>query len=81
VILWGTVVGVLPIVLVRAAVDFTGFRPSFWLDTGLVLVLFLYPLSFAYAVAVSYTHLDVYKRQNPLAGVCGGLGSGQRARI
>lgn len=50
VILWGTVVGVLPIVLVRAAVDFTGFRPSFWLDTGLVLVLFLYPLSFAYAV-------------------------------
>ncbi len=50
VILWGTVVGVLPIVLVRAAVDFTGFRPSFWLDTGLVLVLFLYPLSFAYSV-------------------------------
>jgi len=50
VILWGTVVGVLPIALVRAAVDFTGFRPSFWLDTGLVLVLFLYPLSFAYAV-------------------------------
>src|SRR5260370_23771043 len=52
VILWGRVVGVLPIVLVRAAVDFTGFRPSFWLDTGLVLVLvlFLYPLSFAYAV-------------------------------
>ena len=32
------------------AVDFTGFRPSFWLDTGLVLVVFLYPLSFAYAV-------------------------------
>ncbi len=50
VILWGTLVGVLPIALGRAAVDFTGYRPSFWLDTVLVLVLFLYPLSFAYAV-------------------------------
>jgi phosphoserine phosphatase RsbU/P len=50
VILWGTVVGVLPIVFERVAVDFAGYRPSFWLDTGLVLVIFLYPLSFAYAV-------------------------------
>ncbi|MGB7584624.1 MAG: SpoIIE family protein phosphatase [Terriglobales bacterium] len=50
VILWGTIVGVLPIVLERAAVDFLGYRPSFWLDTSLVLVLFLFPLSFAYAV-------------------------------
>jgi phosphoserine phosphatase RsbU/P len=50
VILWGTVVGVLPIVVERMAIDFVGFRPSFWLDTGLVLVLFVYPLSFAYAV-------------------------------
>jgi hypothetical protein len=44
----GTVAGVLPIVLERMAADFTGHRPSFWLDT--VLVVFLYPLSFAYAV-------------------------------
>jgi phosphoserine phosphatase RsbU/P len=50
VILWGTVVGVLPIVLGRLAVDFAGYHPSFWLDTVLVLVVFLYPLSFAYAV-------------------------------
>jgi len=50
VILWGTVAGVLPIVLERMAVDLAGFRPSFWLDTVLVLVVFLYPLSFAYAV-------------------------------
>ena len=50
VILWGTVAGVLPIVLGRAIADFTGYRPSFWLDTGLVLVLLLYPLSFAYVV-------------------------------
>jgi sigma-B regulation protein RsbU (phosphoserine phosphatase) len=50
VILWGTLAGVLPIVLGRALSDFTGYRPSFWLDTALVLVLLLYPLSFAYAV-------------------------------
>ena len=50
VILWGTLAGVLPIVLARALSDFTGYRPSFWLDTALVLVLLLYPLSFAYAV-------------------------------
>ena len=49
-ILWGTLVGVLPIALERMAVDFAGYRPSFWLDTVLVLVLLLYPLSFAYAV-------------------------------
>jgi len=50
VILWGTLAGVLPIVLARAISDFTGYRPSFWLDTALVLVLLLYPLSFAYVV-------------------------------
>jgi sigma-B regulation protein RsbU (phosphoserine phosphatase) len=50
VILLGTVIGVLPIVFERVAVDFTGFQPPFWLDAVLVIVLFLYPLSFAYAV-------------------------------
>jgi sigma-B regulation protein RsbU (phosphoserine phosphatase) len=50
VILWGTVVGVMPIVLERMAMDFAGYRPSFWVDTVLVLVVSLYPLSFAYAV-------------------------------
>ena len=50
VILWGTIAGVLPILLERIAVDFTGYHPSFWFDTALVLILFVYPLSFAYAV-------------------------------
>lgn len=50
VILWGTLVGFLPIIIERAAVDFFDFRPSFWLDTTLIVVLLLYPLSFAYAV-------------------------------
>jgi sigma-B regulation protein RsbU (phosphoserine phosphatase) len=50
VILLGTVAGVVPIVLERVAVDFGKYHPSFWFDTVLVLVFFLYPLSFAYAV-------------------------------
>ena len=50
VILWGTIAGVLPIVLERVVVDFTGYQPSFWFDTVLVLILLIYPLSFAYAV-------------------------------
>jgi phosphoserine phosphatase RsbU/P len=58
VILWGTIVGVLPIVLERLAVDFAGYRPSFWFDTALILVLSLYPLSFAYAV-VKHRVMDI----------------------
>jgi phosphoserine phosphatase RsbU/P len=50
VILWGTVVGVLPIAAEKAVEDFGGYHPSFWFGEILVLVVFLYPLSFAYAV-------------------------------
>lgn len=58
VILWGTIAGVSPIVLERLAVDFAGYRPSFWFDTALLLVLSLYPLSFAYAV-VKHRVMDI----------------------
>jgi phosphoserine phosphatase RsbU/P len=50
VILWGTVVGVVPIVSEHMAVDFAGYSQPFWLDTALVILVLLYPLSFAYAV-------------------------------
>jgi len=50
VILWGTIAGVLPILIERAAKDMGGFQASFWTDTGVAIVLFLYPLSFVYAV-------------------------------
>ncbi len=50
IILLGTLVGFLPIIVERAAVDFFGFAPSFWLDAAVVVILILYPLSFAYAV-------------------------------
>ena len=50
VIFWGTIAGVLPIVIQRAAHDFVGYQGSFWPDALVGLVLLLYPLSFAYAV-------------------------------
>ena len=50
VILWGTLIGVLPLVVERAAIDFTEYRPSFWVNTILVIICALYPLSFGYAV-------------------------------
>ena len=49
VILWGTIVGVLPIVLERSG-GLRRISSLFLVDTALVLVLSLYPLSFAYAV-------------------------------
>jgi sigma-B regulation protein RsbU (phosphoserine phosphatase) len=49
-ILWGTAVGVVPVVAERAAMDFLDFQPAFWLDTALVVSLALFPLSFAYVV-------------------------------
>jgi phosphoserine phosphatase RsbU/P len=58
VILWGTLLGVLPVVIERAAIDFGGYRPPFWLDTALVLFVLLYPLSFAYAV-VKYRVMEI----------------------
>ena len=50
VILWGTVVAVFPAVVERVAMDFWGFRPSFWVDTSVAILVLLFPLSFAYAV-------------------------------
>ena len=50
VIFWGTVVGVLPVVVVEGARDLLGIQLSFWVDSVTVIILILYPLSFAYAV-------------------------------
>ena len=51
VMLWGTAIGLLPIILERVAADLFGYKPPTWLNDSLpVLVFLLYPLSFAYAV-------------------------------
>jgi phosphoserine phosphatase RsbU/P len=50
VILWGTLVGVVPATLILAALDFFQFHESLFLDVVSVVLLWLFPLSFAYAV-------------------------------
>jgi sigma-B regulation protein RsbU (phosphoserine phosphatase) len=50
VILWGTLVGVVPATLVIGANDFLGFHPPVLLVAAIVFLLWFFPLSFAYAV-------------------------------
>ena len=51
VMLWGTAIGIVPIILERVAVDLLGYKPPDWLNEPLpVLVFLLYPVSFAYAI-------------------------------
>lgn len=50
VILFGTLVGVVPATLALAAGDFLGFNIGLWLGATVTFVLWLFPLSFAYAV-------------------------------
>jgi serine phosphatase RsbU (regulator of sigma subunit) len=49
-ILWGSGIGVIPSLLRAVAEEFLGFHTPNWLVTLLVVSLFLFPLSFAYAV-------------------------------
>jgi phosphoserine phosphatase RsbU/P len=50
VILWGTLVGCVPATLELAASDFFGFHITLWIVVTVVLLLWLFPLSFAYAL-------------------------------
>jgi len=50
VLLWGTIAGIGPILLVRLLVDFASWDVPFWIDVGSVIIAFLFPLSFGYAV-------------------------------
>jgi sigma-B regulation protein RsbU (phosphoserine phosphatase) len=50
VILWGTLIGVVPATIAFGAGDFFGFHISLLVGAITVLLLWLFPLSFAYAV-------------------------------
>ena len=50
VIFWGTVVGVTPAVVIALAQEVFHAQISFWLNFVKVILLFLFPASFAYAV-------------------------------
>ena len=58
VMLWGTIVGVTPAVLIGVMGDVWRFQEPFWLNFAKVSLLFLFPLSFAYAV-VKHRVLDI----------------------
>jgi len=58
VIFWGTVVGVSPAVVIALAREVFHVQISFWLNFIKVILLFLFPLSFAYAV-VKHRVLDI----------------------
>jgi phosphoserine phosphatase RsbU/P len=50
VVLLGTMVGVLPVLIIKGVSDFFNLHIPWLLATLLILLLFLFPLSFAYAV-------------------------------
>jgi len=58
VVLWGTAVGVTPVVALYAAADIFHYSAPFWLGFVCVFLLVLFPLSFAYAV-VKHRVMDI----------------------
>ncbi len=58
VIFWGTVVGVTPAVVIALAQEVFYAQISFWLNFVKVILLFLFPVSFAYAV-VKHRVMDI----------------------
>ena len=50
VILWGTLLGIFPAIVIRLFTHFGGFRIPLWLKCIEVMFLTLFPISFAYAV-------------------------------
>ena len=58
VIFWGTVIGVFPATVVRIVSDFGHVHVPFWINFIVVILVSLFPLSFAYAV-VKYRVMEV----------------------
>lgn len=58
VVIWGTLVGVTPATITKFISDFAGIRVPFWIDVTDVVLVTLFPLSFAYAV-VRHRVMDV----------------------
>jgi phosphoserine phosphatase RsbU/P len=58
VVLWGTMIGVPPIVALYALADNFHFNPPYWVSFACVFLMLLFPLSFAYAV-VKHRVMDI----------------------
>ena len=58
VVLWGTAIGVPPVVALYAVTDNLHVNPPFWLTFVCIFLMLLFPLSFAYAV-VKHRVMDI----------------------
>jgi phosphoserine phosphatase RsbU/P len=58
VMLWGTIVGVTPAALIGVLSEVLRFEEPFWVNFAKVFLLFVFPLSFAYAV-VKHRVMDI----------------------
>ncbi len=58
VVFWGMAVGILPSAIEATIVNFSNFHTPPWLRAGIVLIAFVIPLSFAYAV-IKHRVLDI----------------------
>ena len=77
VIFWGTVVGVTPAVVIALVQDVFHTDFSFWVNFAKVILLFLFPLSFAYAV-VKHRVMDI---PGAAEAQCALLRGGARIRL
>ena len=50
VIFWGTAIAFAPLLIVAASHFFVEYQDPAWLDVAVIVIMFLFPLSFAYAV-------------------------------
>ena len=50
VIFWGTAIAFAPLLVIAASHFFVDYQDAAWLDAAVIVILFLFPISFAYAV-------------------------------
>ena len=58
VIFWGTAIAFAPLLVIAASHFFVEYQDPAWLDVAVIVIMFLFPLSFAYAV-VKYRVLEI----------------------
>src|SRR5205807_6067498 len=50
VILWGTLIGITPVTIIKLSTDIWQYHPPFWLEFFDICLVLLFPMCFAYAV-------------------------------
>jgi hypothetical protein len=52
VIFWGTAIAFAPVLVIATSHFFVEYKDPGWLDVAVIIIMFLFPLSFAYAVVM-----------------------------